>query len=132
MRPWIVVLPCLLGACSSGWPSGSYESVSNADAAVLAPEIADYLAGAIRSGSTVTVAPAQAGDPISPILSADLDQDGIKQGSGGTPVRYVADLLDAGVILRISIADQQGASRYFARGANGTIEPSGPLMVMQP
>jgi hypothetical protein len=122
----------LLGACSSNWPSGSYEAVSNADAAVLAPAIADYLAGAMPAGSTANVAPAQAGDPISPILAVDLDREGIKQDPSGTPVRYVADLLDTGVILRISIADREGASRYFARAENGKIAPAGPLTVMQP
>jgi hypothetical protein len=98
---------------------------------VLAPAIADYLAGALPSGSTVAVVPAQ-NDPISDRLAAALDRDGIKQAAAGAPVRYVADVLDTGVILRISIADREGASRYFSRAENGTIAPAGPLTVAQP
>jgi hypothetical protein len=129
-RPWTALLPCVLGACSA-WPAGSYVSISSADAAVLAPEIADYLAGALPSGSTVAVVPA-GNDPISGRLAAALDRDGIKQAPAGTPVRYVADTLDTGVILRVSIADREGASRYFARAGNGTLAPAGPLTVAQP
>jgi hypothetical protein len=129
-RRWIALLPCMLDACS-GWPSGSYVSISSADAAVLAPAIADYLAGALPSGSTVAVVPAQ-NDPISDRLAAALDRDGIKQAAAGAPVRYVADVLNTGVILRISIADREGASRYFSRAENGTIAPAGPLTVAQP
>jgi hypothetical protein len=129
-RPWIVLLPGVLGACSA-WPPGSYVSIRSADAAVLAPAIADYLAGALPSGSTVAVVPAQ-NDPILDRLAAALDRDGIKQAAAGTPVRYVADVLDTGVILRISIDDREGASRYFARAENGTIAPAGPLTVAQP
>ena len=83
MRIGVAILPWLLGACSA-WPSGSYvQSVSDADAAVLAPVIADYLSSALPSGAMVTIAPAQTGDPISPVLAADLDRDGIKQSLAG-------------------------------------------------
>lgn len=131
MKRGVLLLPCLLGACSA-WPSGSYVgSVSDADAAVLAPAIADYLSGALPSGSSVAIVPAKAGDPIWPILSADLDHDGIRQGAG-TQIRYLADALDSGLILRVSISDREGASQYFARALDGTIAPDGPLTVMQP
>jgi hypothetical protein len=132
MRRAVVMLPFLLGACSA-WPSGSYVgSVNDADAAVLAPAIADYLSSTLPAGSTVAIAPAQAGDLISPILTSDLDRDAIKQAPTGTLVRYVADALDSGVILRVSISDREGASQYFARALDGTITPAGPITVMRP
>jgi hypothetical protein len=132
MRIGVALLPCLLGACSA-WPSGSYvQSVSDADAAVLAPAIADYLSVALPSGSTVAVVPAPQDDPIAADLTADLDRTGIKQAPTSTPVRYVADVLDGGIVLRVSIADREGATRYFARAEDGSITPAGPLTVVQP
>jgi type IV secretion system protein TrbH len=131
VRPVTVLACLLLGACSA-WPSGSYVGpISDADAAVLAPEIADYLATALPAKAIVTIPPAPVDDPIAPILAADLDRSGIKQGAGGTLVQYVADPLDSGVILRISIDDREGASRYFVR-TNGMIAAAGPLTVVTP
>jgi type IV secretion system protein TrbH len=134
VRPTIVAaaLPLLLAACGS-WPAGSYvQSVTPTDAAVLAPQIALYLAGALPAGSAIAVAPAQAGDPISAVLSPNLDRDGFNQTVTGTPVRYVAAPLDGGIMLRVSIADRQGASQFFSRTASGAISPAGPLTVAQP
>ena len=131
-RAVAVLLPCLLAGCAA-WPAGSYvQSVSPADAAILAPAIADYLSGALPSGSAIALAPAQSDDPISSLLVVNLDRDGLSQTPSGVPVRYVAFPLDGGVLLRISIADREGASRYFARAATGTISPAGPLTVAQP
>jgi hypothetical protein len=131
-RAAAVLLPCLVGACSA-WPSGSYvQSVSDADAAVLAPAIAGYLSSALPAGSTVAVVPAEGDDPIVAILAADLDRDGIKQAQSGTQIRYLADALDSGVMLRVSISDREGASQYFAREPGGAIIADGPITVMQP
>ena len=131
-RAVAVLLPCLLAACGT-WPTGSYvQSISPADAAILAPAIADYLSGALPSGSAIALAPAQSDDPISVPLVADLDRDGLVQTPSGVAVRYVASPLDGGILLWISIADREGASRYFARAATGAISPAGPLTVAQP
>lgn len=132
MRRLFLLLPCALAACSA-WPPGSYvQSVTPADAAVLAPAIADYLSGALPAGSAVALASAPADDPILPVLAPDLDRAGIGQAPGGSVVQYVASPLDGGVMLRVSISNRQGASRYFARAANGVISPAGPLTVAQP
>jgi hypothetical protein len=134
MRAWIVLLPSLLGACNTAWPPGSYATVSYTDAKTLAPAIADYLSAALPPRSIIALAPAQGdADQIAPALILDLDRVGIKQAPGGTPIRYVADEMDGGIILRISIADRQGASRYFTRSeGDGSLVAAGPLTVAQP
>ena len=132
MRAVALLAPCLLAACSA-WPSGSYvRSVSPADAAVLAPAITSYLTSALPAQSTVAVAPAQASNSIGSILTTELAQDGFMQSPSGLPIDYVAAPLDGGLLLRISISGSQGASQYFARSADGTISPAGPLTVAQP
>jgi hypothetical protein len=132
MRRFAILLPSMLAACGA-WPNGSYVSaVSRSDANVLAPEIADYVAEALPAGSMVAVVPAQGSDWINPGVIADLNRDGLSQSPAGTPIRYVAMPLDTGILLRISIADREGASRYFARAADGTLGAAGPLTVMTP
>ena len=132
MRAVALLAPCVLAACSA-WPSGSYvRSVSPADAAVLAPAITGYLTSALPAQSAVAVATAQAADSIGSILTAELAQDGFTQSPSGLPIDYVAAPLDGGLLLRISISGSHGASQYFARDAEGTIRPAGPLTVAQP
>ena len=131
MKAVIVAFPILLGACASSWPSGSYVAVNQDDAAVLAPVIANYLAGVIPSGSAVTLEPAKSDDVIAPMLAADLDREGIPRSVDGHRVVYVAEPMDGGVFLRVSIDGREGGSCYFGR-ANGTLNPAGPMMVALP
>jgi hypothetical protein len=131
MKAAILAFPILLGACASSWPSGSYVAVNQDDAAVLAPVIANYLAGAVPSGSAITIEPAKSADLIAPMLAADLDREGIPRSIDGLRVQYVAEPLDDGVFLRVSIDGREGGSCYFSR-ANGTISPAGPMMVALP
>jgi hypothetical protein len=131
MRPSILVVPILLGACASPWPSGSYVAVNQDDSAVLAPAIASYLAGAIPTGSAITIEPAKSDDLIAPVLAADLDREGVPRSTDGHRVVYVAEPMDDGVFLRVSIDGREGGSRYFSR-ANGTLSPAGPMMVALP
>jgi type IV secretion system protein TrbH len=131
MRPSILVVPILLGACASSWPSGSYVAVNQDDAAVLAPVIANYLAGAIPSGSAITIEPAKSDDLIAPMLTENLDREGIPRSVDGHRVQYIAEPMDGGVFLRVSIDGREGGSRYFSR-ANGTLSPAGPMMVALP
>jgi hypothetical protein len=131
MKAAILAFPILLGACASPWPSGSYVAVNQDDAAVLAPVIANYLAGAVPSGSAITIEPAKSADLIAPILAAELDREGIPRSIDGVRVQYVAEPMDGGVFLRVSIEGREGGSRYFRR-ANGTISPAGPMMVALP
>ena len=56
MKRLVLALPLLVGACAS-WPSGSYVAVQDSDAAVLAPAIAEYPAGALPAGTAVAVTP---------------------------------------------------------------------------
>jgi hypothetical protein len=131
MKTAILACPILLGACMSSWPSGSYVAVNQDDAAVLAPVIANYLAGAISSGSAITIEPAKSDDLIAPMLAADLDREGIPRSADGHRVQYIAEPMDGGVFLRVSIDGREGGSRYFSR-TNGTISPAGPMMVALP
>ena len=98
---------------------------------VLAPVIANYLAGAIPSGSAITIEPAKSDDLIAPMLAADLDREGIPRSADGHRVQYIAEPMDGGVFLRVSIDGREGGSRYFSR-TNGTLSPAGPMMVALP
>jgi type IV secretion system protein TrbH len=131
MKAAVVAFPILLGACASSWPSGSYVAVSRDDAAVLAPVIANYLAGAIPSGAAVSLAPAKSDDVMAPMLTVDLDREGVPRTTDGHRVQYIAEPLDGGVFLRVSIDGREGGSRYFSR-VNGTLSPAGPMMVALP
>jgi len=128
---WIVTLPILLGACAS-WPTGSYDAnISQQEASVLAPAIANYVAGAVPAGTPVSVEPARSGSSIGPQLAATLDKDGIPQDPTGRRVQYIAQPLDSGVMLRVSIDNREGGSQYFAR-SGGSLQPNGPMMVALP
>ena len=131
MKAVIMACPILLGACASPWPSGSYVAVNQDDAVVMVPIIANYLAGAIPSGSAITIEPAKSGDLIASMLAADLDREGIPRSADGHRVQYIVEPMDGGVFLRVSIDDREGGNRYFSR-ANGTLNPAGPMMVALP
>src|SRR5271166_2138530 len=74
MRRTLLALPLLLAACG-GWPAGSYvQSVSDADATVLAPAVADCVAAILPSRQDLRLEPAGAGDPIAPLLPPLLDR----------------------------------------------------------
>src|ERR1700722_17217358 len=122
MQPSILVVPLLLGPCASPWTAGSYVAVNQGDSALLAPAIASYLAGAIPSGSAITIEPAKSDDLIASMLAADLDREGIPRSADGHRVQYIVEPMDGGVFLRVSIDDREGGSRYFSR-ANGTLNP---------
>ena len=132
MRIIIAALPLFLAACT-GWPSGSYvQSISDKDAAVLAPVIASYLTDTLPPGSAVAVAPAQPGDAIAVLLTTDLQKAGFSEAATGQPVQYIAAPMENGVLLRVSIAEREGASQYFTRVPGGLIAADGPLTVMTP
>lgn len=130
MRP-VFLLPLLLAGCASSWPSGSYvNSISPADATVIASSISNYAAvNMARQDIHLVPAPGR-NDPIATALAADLANEGIEQNAAGKPLVYVAAPMQGGVLLRISVGDS-GASRFFARAANGQIYPAGPMTVMQ-
>jgi hypothetical protein len=130
MRRFVVVLPLLMSACAPAWPPGSYSTVSGDDAAVLAPAIADYLAGALPAGTPIAVETAK-DDQIAPVLEDDLSRAGIQQAKDGRRVQYVADPLDGGVFLRISIDGTEGGSRFFTRSGSSLV-PAGPMTVALP
>jgi len=123
------VLPLLLAGCDAAWPSGSYVSVNARDAARLAPAVADYLASALPSHATVALAPAQPGDPMTPVLAEALSHDGITPAPTGRPVQYVVTPLDDGVLLHIALdGGSTAASRYFVRSPDGSLTAAGPMM----
>jgi hypothetical protein len=133
MRIGIIVLPAVLAGCVGVWPSGSYvQAISQSDAAVLAPVIANYVGTALPAGSTVSLVAASVSDPIASVLVPELDKAGFVQRIGGHSLSYVADPLDSGVMLRVSIDNVQGAGRYFNRDANGALVAGGPLTVATP
>jgi hypothetical protein len=133
MRRAVMALPLLLAACGGSWPSGTYvRSISDADATVLAPAVARCLSDILPSRQDVTLAPAASGDTIAPLLGPLLDAAGFTVASGGTPVSYVAAPLDDGVLLRVSVNNRSGASRFFARSANGVLASAGPTTVSMP
>jgi type IV secretion system protein TrbH len=131
IRAAILALPVLLGACAPSWPSGSYVAVTQDDAAVLAPAIANYVAGAVSAGDPVVIVQARSDDLIAPLLASALDREGVPRSADGHLVQYVAGPMDSGVLLRVSIDGREGGSRYFSR-TNGTISPAGPMMVALP
>jgi hypothetical protein len=130
MKQIASMLLLLLTRCASSWPSGSYVAeISDADARVLAASVTEYLAGALRPGVPVAIPPD--GDVLSPVLTADLRRAGIRQDPNGRRVHYVAAPLDDGVMLRISIDNREGASRFFVR-SNGSLVVGGPMTVALP
>ena len=132
MRRTLLALPLLLAACG-GWPAGSYvQSVSDADATVLAPAVADCVAAILPSRQDIRLEPAGAGDPIAPLLPPLLDRTGFTETPTGNSVSYVAGPMDEGVLLRVSVGDREGAGRYFARATNGVLTPGGPTAVTIP
>jgi hypothetical protein len=133
MRRAIMVLPLLLAGCGGGWPSGSYvRSISDADATVLAPAVTRCLSDTLPSRRDVTLAPTASGDTIAPLLSPLLAAAGFTVAPGGTPVSYVAAPLDDGVLLRVSVNNREGASRFFVRSADGVLASAGPMTVATP
>jgi hypothetical protein len=133
MRPFFMALPLLLAGCGVLWPSGSYvRDISDADARTLGPTIADYVARAIPSHQDIHLVTAGNADPIELVLAANLDREGIGEDARGQPVRYVAAPIEGGVLLRISIGDTQGGSRFYTRTANGDLLPAGPMMAATP
>jgi hypothetical protein len=125
----IRVLPviALLGACSA-WPQGSYVSVSDGDAHVLAPDIANYVSRTLPSGSYVSLEGAGKNDPIAQRLTLDLRSDGVEEAPGGHKVQYIAAPMQDGVFLRVTIDGTQGGSRFYTR-EGGNLDPAGPMMV---
>jgi hypothetical protein len=124
------MLLLLLASCTSSWPSGSYVAeIGDADAHVLAASVTEYLVGALRPGVPVAIPPD--GDVICPLLAAELRRAGIGQNANGRQVDYVAAPLDGGVMLRVSIDNHEGASRFFVR-SNGSLVAGGPMTVALP
>jgi hypothetical protein len=124
----ILALPLLLAACGGSWPSGTYvRSVSEADAPVLAEAVADCLSDTIPSRQDVKLE--SSGDPIAPLLDPYLARVGFTVASTGLPVSYVVTPLDDGVLLRISVDNREGATRFFKRSANGVLAAAGPTTV---
>jgi hypothetical protein len=125
----LLLAPLLLAACGGSWPSGTYvRSVSEADAPVLAEAVADCLSDTIPSRQDVKPA-ASSGDPIAPLLDPYLARVGFTVASTGLPVSYVVTPLDDGVLLRISVDNREGATRFFKRSANGVLAAAGPTTV---
>lgn len=123
----------MVGACAASWPTASYVSnvTEGSDVDVLASSIADYVAGALPPGSSVAVEPAQPGNTIAPQLDAALARDGLQQDPRGHRVQYIAEPLDEGIMLRVSIDNDQGATCYFTH-AGSFLQAGGPMMVASP
>ena len=134
MRYLFLGLALGLSACGSSWPPGSSVSIStSADASVMARAMADYLAGAVRPGTPITIVHDGSSDPISVPLNKSLSRAGVVvQEKGGEAVRYVVGPIDGGELLRVSINDTEGMTRTFSRSADGTLVPAGPVMVALP
>jgi hypothetical protein len=130
MRP-LLVLPLLLAGCVSAWPPGSYVEVSPADANVLAPAIADYLTSTLPGHQDINLITTGPTDPIAPLVVASLDANGFTNTPTGRKISYVAAPTDGGVLLRINIDDQEGASRFYSY-VSGVLLTNGPLMVATP
>lgn len=132
MRTAFVAVTLMLAACSGGWPSRSYAPITEGEAQSVAPFITSYLAGALPAGSEVTfdVAPK---DPIEPMLNEELQSAGLsRSGSAGHRVSYVVTPVGDGVLLRVSLDDTQGMSRYFIPNQAGELYTQGPSMVAVP
>jgi hypothetical protein len=132
-RIGILVLPLVLAGCVGAWPSGSYvQAINQADATALAPIITNYVGATLPAGSNVLLVTAPVGDPIASVLVPELDKAGFAQRVGGHSLSYIAGPLDSGVMLRVSVDNVQGASRYFIRDASGALVAGGPLTVATP
>lgn len=132
MRYAVVAVTLTLAACSGGWPSRSYAPITESEAQSVAPYITSYLAGALPSGSEVTIEAARQ-DPIEPMLNEELQAAGLsRSGSAGHRVTYVVTPAGNGVLLRVSLDDTQGMTRYFIPNQSGGLYTQGPAMVAMP
>jgi hypothetical protein len=122
-----IPLLALLAACSS-WPQGSYVSVTDSDARVLAPDIANFVSRTLPSGSYVNLEGAGKSDPIAAELAVDLRTSGVNEAPAGHRLQYVAAPMQDGVFLRISIDGTHGGSRFYSR-EGGRLHAAGPMMV---
>lgn len=131
MKHVLVIAVVALTACSGGWPSRSYAPITESQAQSVAPFITSYLAGALPAGSEVTIE-ATPQDPIEPMLNEELQSAGLSRSEAGHRVKYVVTPAGNGVLLRVSLDDTQGMSRYFIRNETGDFYTQGPAMVAMP
>jgi hypothetical protein len=128
----LVLMPLLLAACGNTqpWPPGSYaEKVSAQTGVTLGREVAGYVATTLPPGSAVHVARAGTDDQVASVASPILSQSGYTNDTQAHEVTYVAQPVDGGMMLRVSIDNAQGASKFFSVDQTGGLASAGPLTV---
>ena len=135
---------CSLGACALG-PGNSYVGPvdTQADAQVLAGDMADFVAGQLpAASSTVVLDPTpsgQVGNDLTPAFVVALRDRGFAVADarqGGAPgthhIRYLVTRLDTGDLVRVTIdGGAAEASRFFVRNSAGDLQAGGPFTVRQ-
>ena len=145
LRLWVsLFVACSLAACALG-PGNSYVGHvdTQADAQVLAGDMADFVAGQLPAvSSTVVLDPTpsdQAGNDLTPAFVAALRDRGFAVADarqGGAPgahhIRYLVTRLDNGDLVRVTIDGAAAeASRFFVRNSAGDLQAGGPFTVRQ-
>lgn len=139
-----LLVACSLAACAAG-PGNSYVGPvdTQADAQMLASDMADFVAGQLpAASSTVVLDPTpsgQASNDLTPAFVAALRDRGFavadsRQGdaSGAHHVRYLVTRLGNGDLVRVTIdGGAAEASRFFVRNAVGNLQAGGPFTVRQ-
>jgi hypothetical protein len=134
MRPFILASVLLISACAAE----SYPSYVGPIDPIFAPQVADDMAGFVRTqikakdGSVQIEQPA--GDLIvGPLLSADLKESGytIVTNGGKHRIRYAAATLDStDVMARVSVDRADAARLYRDRPVVG-LSPLGPFTLTE-
>lgn len=135
-----------LGACATTpRPSASYvdPAINSADAKTLADDAAAYLSGPLPPAHTTLVidppAARDMSDVLTPALQIALRAKGygifilsadrpsakeLPEPQTGTVLRYLANPLETGVVLRLQFHGME-ASRFYQRSNDGVLLPNG-------
>lgn len=139
----VLVVAAALTGCTMT-PTASYVTeVSPNDAKVLAGSIADFLGQSLPpAGTVLALQPpqdSQANNPLTPALSRALRSSGFgvaeltkdtRAPVGSHPVRYLVTPMYNGVLVRVRY-DRTNVTRWFARNANGSLQPTSPYSVQR-
>lgn len=131
-----------LSACAS-MPQGSFVAPlqSGQDPAILASGICNFVSDRIPpAASTVALVPAEKGDALTPLLEADLRNQGFSvvragaknQPAGADDLRYLVTPFFGGDLVRLDMKPGHiRASRYYIRNTAGYLQPGGPFTVAE-